>query len=195
VGPSHATTTHTRRSREMGTVMGNFDDMGAADDAVVLAGGGYSDMGYTRSRRSWGSAAPRRQALAAYQPDASGVAVDQVMPFTTGTFTSVVTALNLTAQPQRAFQLRRLVIDRLNTGATAIGMVLVTGLVVGADAQLVNTGSIPAAMFSPLAVGTGLKPAAARPGITITLSLALQGALTNPDTVFIAAAASGPAIG
>lgn len=177
--------------------MGMYDDMGADPDAIVLAGGGYSDMGAGRPRvrGAYGAPAPRRQALAAYQPDANGIAVDQMMPFTTGTFTSTVAVLNLTAQPQRAFQVRRLVIDRLNTGATAIGLLLVTGLVVGADQQLVNTGSLPATMFSPTAVGVALKPAAARPGITVTLSLQLQGALTAPDTVFVVAAAVGPALG
>lgn len=176
----------------------------ANEDDFILAGyedmGADEDMGARRRRRfalpsPRAAVAPRRAALDAYQPDATGLPLDQVMPFTNGQFTSAVTALNLTGAPQRAFQPRRLVIDLGRVGATSTGLVQVTQFTVGADPQFVSTGSIPAAMFQATAVGVMLKPAAARPGITITLSLSLTGALSSPDVINVSAAAVGPALG
>lgn len=174
-----------------------YNDMGGEDDAIVLAG--YDDMGARRGRGGRGGGytrgASRAQALAAFQPDANGNAVEQIMPFPNGTFILLNAPLVLPAQPQRAFQLRRLVIDRFNSGASATGLIQVTGLTVGADAQFVNTGAVPASMFSPTAVGIQLKPAAARPGITVTLQLSLTGALAGADFVLVTSAAVGPALG
>lgn len=185
-----------------GSYCGAYDDMGD-DDAIVLAG--YDDMGAARRRGRPGgrslaparfnTATTRQAALQAFQPDASGMAVDQVMPFPNGTFILGNAPLILPAAPQRSFQVRRLVIDRFNTGASATGLLQVTGLTVGADQQFTNTGAIPASMFSPTAVGVNLKPQAARPGITVTLSLSLTGALAGADTVLVTSAAVGPALG
>jgi hypothetical protein len=185
----------------------------ADDEAFILSG--YDDMGYDdemgarrravapRARPAPARAvairpapaAARQAALRSFMADSNGLPVDQVMPFPTGQFTSAVTTLLLTAQPQREFQPRRLVIDFGRVGATSTGLVSVTQFTVGADPQFVTTGSIPASMFSPTAVGMSLKPSAARPGVTIALGLSLLGALTNPDVVNVVAAAVGPAVG
>lgn len=177
-------------------ILAGYDDMGGDDDG---------DMGARRRvvRRGWPLPAlparpavqPRRAALNAYQPDATGLPLDQIMPFTNGQFTSAVTALNLTGNPQRAFQPRRLVVELGRVGPTSTGLVQVTQFTIGADPQFVSTGSIPVTMFQATAVGIMLKPAAARPGITITLSLSLTGALTAPDVINVSAAAVGPALG
>lgn len=178
-------------------ILAGYDDMGADDDdmgarrRVRRRGGGFRLPAAPVPARS----APRRAALDAYQSDASGLPLDQMMPFTTGQFTSAVTTLLLTGQPQRAFQPRRLVVDLGRVGATSTGLVSVTSFKVGADDQFVSTGSAPVAMFSSVAVGIMLKPAAARPGITVYLGLALTGALTAPDVINVVAAAVGPSIG
>lgn len=140
-------------------------------------------------------AAARANALRQYQPDARGDALDQIVPFSAATLTAAAPTAVLTAFPQRAFMLRRLVISLGRIGATALtSLVTVTQLTVGADPQFVATGSIPADMFSNNAVGVRLKPNAARPGITIFLGMAAAG-LVAPDTVSVAAAGIGPAIG
>jgi len=136
----------------------------------------------------------RAAALMAVQPDTGGAALDQIMPFTVGTFTAAVPTLNLTGTPQRKFQLTRLVIELGRVGASATGLVVVTALTVGADPQFVQQGSIPASMFASNAVGIKLRPNAARPGITVTLSLALLGALAGADTIIVAAGGTGPAL-
>ena len=191
--------------------MGGYDDMGADDEELILAGA-YDDMGWNPFRRRGrkaparrgapalpagrpAPAAARRAALKAYQPDATGLPLDQVMPFPNGTFTAAVTALLLQAQPQREFQARRLVIDLARIGASATGLVQVTQFTVGADPQFVNTGSIPASMFQSTAVGIALKPAAARPGVTISLGLSVAPAPAGADTIVVSAAAVGPAVG
>ena len=178
------------------------------DDQFILSG--YDDMGYddmgARRRRivparrpaprpAANPAAARRSALRAFQPDATGLPLDQIMPFPAGTFTSAVTTLLLQAQPQREFQPRRLVIDLGRVGATATGLVTVTQFTVGADPQFVNTGAIPASMFQATAVGIMLKPAAARPGVTVSLGLSVAPAPGVGDSIVVSAAAVGPAVG
>jgi len=174
------------------------------EDAIVLAGyGGYGeevgfdDIGAAPRRRRGGmrrGGNPLVRRMAQVAPDAGQVGLDQVMPFPNGSFTSLVTSLNLTAQPQRKFQLSRLVIDTARIGATATGLVQVTNLVVGAEPQFVNTGAVPQSMFGATAVGIHLRANAARPGVTVTLSLSLTGGLTAPDTIVVSAAAVGPAL-
>lgn len=178
-----------------------YDDMGGDDEA------GWNPFkrrraaprrGVPAARRLAPPAAPaaaRRQALRQFQPDATGLPLDQIMPFPAGVFTAAVTTLLLQAQPQREFQPRRLVIDLGRVGATATGLVTVTQFTVGADPQFVNTGAIPASMFQATAVGILLKPAAARPGVTISLGLSIAPAPGAGDTVTVSAAAVGPAVG
>lgn len=170
-----------------------WDDMGDDDIGARRRRGGLRRGG---GRRGAGPAAARRQRLMAIQPDASGQALDQIMPFPNGTFTAAINALNLVAQPQRDFQLRRLVIDFARIGASAVGpIVQVTALTVGADPQFVQTGSIPAVMFAFNAVGVHLKPNAARPGVTVTLALSVTAGLAGADTIVVSAAGQGPALG
>jgi len=172
------------------------------EDAIVLAGyGGYGeqvgydeDVGARRRRRRGGGVPPMVRRMAQIAPDAGQIGLDQVMPFPNGTFTSLVTTLNLPAQPQRKFQLARLVIDTARIGATSTGLVQVTQLTVGAEPQFVNTGSVPISMFGATAVGIHLRANAARPGVVVTLSLSLTGALTAPDTIVVSAAGVGPAL-
>ena len=183
-----------------------YDDMGEDEaDALVLSG---AELGRRvrraapaqrppAARPAWGASNARRAALTAYQPDAGGLPLDQPLPFTPVTFTATSgTALNLVAQPQRAFQMRRIVIDIARSGATSTGAVSVTSIKVGVDEQLTATGSLPAVMFSATAINTVLKPAAARPGITVTIGLSLSApAITMTDTVTVLAGAIGPAVG
>jgi hypothetical protein len=119
---------------------------------------------------------------------------DFPMPLTGGTFTSAVTALTLTAQPQRYFIGKRMVIDLGRNGATSTGLVQVTNVTVGIDPQMVNTGSIPASAFAATAVGTGINFKAARAGDIVTLQLSLTGALTAPDTIVVSACIFGLAL-
>jgi hypothetical protein len=177
-------------------ILAGYDDMGADDDDMgarrrVRRGASFRRLPAAPASR----AAARRAALDAYQSDAAGMPLDQMMPFTGGQFTSAVTALTLTGNPQRGFQPRRLIIDLGRVGATSTGLVQVTSFKVGADDQFVSTGAAPASMFSSVAVGIMLKPAAARPGITVYLGLSLTGALTAPDVINVSAAAVGPSIG
>jgi hypothetical protein len=117
------------------------------------------------------------------------------MPFTGGQFTSVITALTLTANPQRRFLGQRMVISIGRTGATATGVVSVTNLTVGVAPQLVNFGNMPADAFAANAFGTDLAMDAANSGDTVTLQLTLAGALTAPDVINIAAGIFGESIG
>lgn len=188
-------------------ILAGYDDMGYDDEAGALWPTRRAPRGMAprrparqprqppRGRLPWGNAAPRRDALEAYQPDARGLPLDQILPFTGGTFTAAVTNLLLPGTPQRSMQPRRLVIDLGRVGATATGIVQVTQFNVGADPQFVQTGAVPASMFGATAVGIMLKPAAARPGITVSLGLSLTGALVGADVIIVSAAAVGPAIG
>lgn len=170
-----------------------YEDMGARRRAVVRRPAGRRMV---PARPAPAPAAARRAALQAYQPDATGLPLDQIMPFPNGTITDTVPTLLLQAQPQRDFQLRRLVVELGRTGATAIAaLVQVTQLTVGADPQFVNTGSIPVSMFANTAVGIQLKPAAARPGVTISLGVSAAPALAVGASIVVSAAAVGPAIG
>jgi hypothetical protein len=165
------------------------------DDAIVLAGyGGYGETVGARRRGGGRAPAPMVRRMQAIAPDAGQVGLDQVMPFPNGTFTLTVGNLNLTAQPQRKFQLARLVIDTARIGATATGIVQVTQLTVGAEPQFVNTGSVPSSMFSSVAVGIHLRANAARPGVTVTLSLSITPLPLVADTVVVSSAAVGPAL-
>jgi len=140
-------------------------------------------------------AAARREALAQYQPDSRGDALDQFMPFESAVLTLAAPTATLRGFPQRAFMMRRLVISLGRTGPSALAsLVTVTQLTVGADPQFISTGAIPADVFSNNAVGTRFKPNAARPGITIFCGVAAAG-LAGADTVSVAAVGIGPAIG
>jgi hypothetical protein len=200
-----------------------YDELEGDDDDIILAGEealeGDEELGLSpnpfrrggrgkaRRRGGGGMAIARRMntaqitaqrrasALRQYQPDARGDALDQIVPFTALTLTAAAPTGTMTAQPQRAFMLRRLVIELGRTGATAVAsLVTVTALTVGADPQFVATGGIPASAFAFNAVGVRLKPNAARPGITIFLGMAAAG-LVAPDTVAVSAMGIGPAIG
>lgn len=160
------------------------------DDALILAGW---DDELGAARRARGGRNPR-QAMQRLQPDAGGIVLDQLLPFPNGSFTAAIAALTLSAAPQRAFRMRRLVIDFGRVGATATGLVQVTQLTIGADPQFVATGSIPAAMFASTAVGVHLKGNAARPGVTVVLALSVTPAPGAGDTILVSAAATGPSI-
>jgi hypothetical protein len=103
------------------------------------------------------------------------------------------TLLTLTAQPQRPFRGRRLIVDITRTGASSTGLVTISQLVVGANNQLPGTGAISAAAFAANAVGVNLDMDPATPGVNISLQLNISAAPTMTDRVDISATIIGEA--
>lgn len=89
----------------------------------------------------------------------------QVMPFPRTVVATTVTT-TVTAFPQRRFRVERFVF----AGSVAASFTI-EELKVGQETMLVNTGSIPAELFSQLGVGVRLSGFIARPGITCTLTV------------------------
>jgi hypothetical protein len=136
-----------------------------------------------------------QQAFAQGLPSQQGSkAFGQFLPFPTGTFAAGVGALTLPARPQRNIIIERLVIALGRNGSTATGLVTVTNFTIGVDPQFAQTGSIPADIFSPTAVGTMFKANTAEKGIDVTLQLAISPVPTTSDTVIVSAAALGPTL-
>ena len=124
-----------------------------------------------------------KQAMAQQMPGGTDRGREQILPLDSGAspLIGAGASQNITSQPQRAFRTERLVIDSVTpaiggTGGNISSSFVVNNLLVGADIQfLALTGSIPASMFAPNAVGTRLKGTVAVPGIIVTI------AVTNID--------------
>lgn len=144
------------------------DEMGAdemgADDVM-----GY-EVGAARRRR--GAPQPRGMRLAPLPglPAQARVAeeVPQVgrrqiapIPFTT---VNPGQTIDVELRPQRPIRIERLVLD----GAVVAGLFL-QDILIGAEPQFVNAGSVPFSTFQPQAFGTDLRGNTAQPGIAVTL--------------------------
>lgn len=120
-----------------------------------------------------------KQAMAQQMPGGTDRGREQILPLDSGASPQIAAnaSQNITSQPQRAFRTERLVIDSVTpaaggTGGNISSSFVVNNLLVGADIQfLALTGSIPASMFAPNAVGTRLKGTVAVPGIIVTISV------------------------
>jgi hypothetical protein len=172
-----------------------YNDMG--DDDLILAG---DDMGRRRGRRGRSRnvqrpiGAARRAALQMYQADNAALPTDLAMPFDEGSFDLTHPTLSLNAQPQREFQVRRLVIELGRDGTTATGAVRVTNLDIGVDRVFTNNGRLPVSMFANNTVGIHIKPTAARPGIVCNLGLIVTPAPGGTDSILVSAGAAGPSL-
>jgi hypothetical protein len=109
---------------------------------------------------------------------------EQVMPFPRTVVATTVTT-TVTAFPQRPFQTERFIF-----ASSVAASFTVDELKVGQESMLVQTGQIPAELFSQLGVGVRLRGYIARPGVTITLTC------TNISggNATISAAIIGPAL-
>lgn len=98
------------------------------------------------------------------------------MPFPSSGAIAAAGTATVTAQPQLAFRLERLVVPNL---AALVGM-LATDLRVGQESQFVNPGEVDVSIFFPDSVGTALRGGTAKPGVNVSLSLlnSTAGALT-----------------
>jgi len=138
------------------------------------------EMGYevgARRRR----AAPSRAASPSPSPSPSGrqlpglVGQERVLsgtpsvgrrqiapiPFTT---VAALSTVDIELRPQRPIRIERLVLD----GAVVAGLFL-QDILIGAEPQFVNAGSVPFSTFQPQAFGTDLRGNTAQPGIAVTL--------------------------
>jgi hypothetical protein len=164
------------------------DDM-AGDDAVALGADaalllGLDNqmvLGGRRGRRAV-ARAPRFQT--APQPQEQ----TQVLPFPVSSTGALIGAgLSDTVQvlPQRPFQTKRL------TWSSAVSAFFTIGeLKIGQETMFVQTGDVPAEIFSQTGVGVSLLGYIAKPGVTITMRV------TNIDSdgQFIRAAIIGAAV-
>lgn len=146
------------------------DEMGAdemgADDVIGDEIGNRRRM---QRRPARGMAAPRLSPL----PGLTGSArvVDEVpqvgrrqiapIPFTS---VNPGQTIDVELRPQRPIRIERLVLD----GAVVAGLFL-QDILIGAEPQFVNAGSVPFSTFQPQAFGTDLRGNTAQPGIAVTL--------------------------
>jgi hypothetical protein len=106
------------------------------------------------------------------------------------------TALALTAQPQKLFKPKRLVLDIARNGTTSTGAILVTSINIGADNMLVTSGAvspIPAALFQNTGVDLNMQFSVCTPGITVQVGLLCSLAPSSTDTIVVSGAMSGSA--
>jgi len=179
----------------------SFDDLGYDDDILGELLEGDDELGAIVRRRKAAGKKPVKnvsrstvaKAFAGRAAGAPGVR-DYVMPFPATSLTASVTVATQTAQPQRRFIGRRLVIALGRNGASATGMVTITSLLVGVESQFASAGSVPADAFGATAVGTMLELDASSPGVTITLTLAVSPAPTTTDTITVASCLIGPSM-
>lgn len=169
-----------------------FNDLADLGDADM----GTLEMGAFRRRRKRRGGINRRALI----PGTPGVPMPgaRLQPLGLGAtaFTNVSgTVLSLQAQPQRPFKGQRLVIDITRTGPTATGLVTVNRLDIGTSNQLVSSGALSAAAFTPQAVDVNLELDPATPGITITVQLAITAAPGVGDRVDVGGTIFGTAIG
>ena len=106
-----------------------------------------------------------------------------VMPFPR-TSVAAATTTTVTAFPQRKFRTQRFIF-----ASAVAASFTVDELKIGQESMLVQTGNIPAQVFSELGVGVALHGYVATPGITISLTCTN----TSGASAFISAAIIGAA--
>jgi len=170
-------------------------DVGALPARYRGRGGGG---GYQGQRGGYGAGRgfPARR-LIPQIPGAPSVGIRlQPLGFPTVAFTATSgTSLSTTTRPQRPFKGKRLVIDLARTGATATGLVTVTGLFIGTNNQFVSTAPIGAAAFAATAFDVNMELAACTTAIDVTVQLAISVAPTTTDRVDLALTMFGEAVG
>lgn len=110
--------------------------------------------------------------------------------------TSSGTALALTAQPQKLFKPKRLILDIARNGTTSTGAIVVTAINIGADNMLVTSGQvspIPAAVFQNTGVDLNMQFSICTPGITVQVGLLCSTAPSSTDTIVVSGAMTGSA--
>lgn len=163
------------------------DDVALGDDAALLLGDNELVLGGRRRggrRMAAHPAQGKPQFITMPQPDQQ----TQVLPFPkSSTGSAIAAGLSDTVQvlPQRPFQTKRLV-----WSSAVAPFFTMEELKVGQDTMFVQSGSVPAEVFSQTGVGVSLLGFIAKPGITITMSV------TNIDTAaqFIRASIIGAAV-
>lgn len=157
------------------------DDMGA-DEALVLGGPRAPRNGARRPGRGRGR--QQRSSWREMQPGHQ----TQALPFPSGPGGTTTVAANtqatLTARPQRPFQTERFVF-----ASTVSPFFTVEELKIGQDSMFVQSGSIPAEVFSQTGVGVSLHGFIAKPGIDITLICTNQDGTAHPASAAIIGAA------
>jgi hypothetical protein len=105
-------------------------------------------------------------------------------------------SLALTAQPQKLFKPKRLILDIARNGTSSTGAIVVTSINIGADNMLVTSGAvspIPAAMFQNTGVDLNMQFSICTPGITVQVGLQCVTLPTSTDTIVVSGAMSGSA--
>jgi len=161
------------------------------DDEEVLAGLMGEELGARRRRRvaalikaTGVKRMPTRQLI----PQVTGVPQRGLrktwLPIGAIAFTaSSGTALSLTASAQRPFRGTRLVFDFARTGASATGLLTLTELKCGQDAQPAAAGAAPLAAFGPTAFDVDIDLDPIGPGVAFVASVAISAAPTASDRV------------
>lgn len=120
----------------------------------------------------------------------------QPLGFNTVAFTSTSgTTLQAATRPQRPFKGKRLVSDIARTGASATGLVTITGLFIGTNNQFVSTQPIGAGAFSALGVDVNMELAACSTALDIAVNYAISAAPAMTDRVDIATTMFGESVG
>ena len=143
-----------------------------------IVGGGYGEVGLADivgeavrgalAKARGGQGAPRMPGLVGNQKllnDNASIARRQMAPMPL-TMVPAKNTVTVTIRPQRPIRAERLVLD-----GQAINGLFVTDFLVGAEPQFVNSGAVPASVFSPSGFNMELRGNTAQPGIDITLVL------------------------
>jgi len=161
-------------------------------------GGGGRGYGREGQRGGYGSGRgyPARRLLPQI-PGAPAVGIRlQPLGFPVVAFTAASgTALPTTTRPQRPFKGKRLVSDIARTGATATGLVTITGLFIGTNNQFVSTQPIGAAAFAATAFDVNMELAACTTALDVTVQYAVSVAPGGADRIDIATTMFGEAVG
>lgn len=173
-------------SRDGGFAVGNVYEVGEDDDEVIgiesILSGDDDEIGYEEiaaavkamkrgKKRGNGSAAMARRLLQqrgtvvkSKEPTKSRV---YVLSLDTVVTVAAAATVPVSSQPQVLFRPERLVID-----GTVAASFLINSFTIGKNSQFASgTGSIPASMFSPTAVGVTLKLDTAQISAIIALSV------------------------
>lgn len=101
----------------------------------------------------------------------------------TGTFTSVLSAINWLGRMQKPYRAERFLVSVVRTGTTATGRLL-GQFFVGVDLQQAAILGFDLELLgAATAFGTRMTLVQAPPGVEITIQVVLSNGLTNPDTI------------
>ena len=113
---------------------------------------------------------------------------------TTGTLTTAVGFIVVSASPQRPFRGERLVVSIVRS-AGAVGVpVRITEFKIGENSQLVGSGAVPAETFAPDAFGIRLAMSPATPGVIIGIRFEAGIPVPGGETILITTSIIGRAV-